>query len=1013
MAGALQLTAVQGQETSTLALNDCDLEMPRSPEEAWVFPQLLVDCIARKGVCVVQTFLTQEELQDAVDECYNLKGWAIPKKEFEAAYLGRNNSSKYTFLDADARLAQRELATSKEEIPDVPGEIPESLRGCEDLLSQVAMVLEPWGAEKLGFTLWGRTRTLARLPLASKAEENKLRPFPLSQRNYEDGKVLGHIDFLENRKLCAFLLLDAEGSEISLEPFDNQIHKPVSLDLPSNRLVLFREDLFAYSYAAKGTGSALQTHMMTESVVPNSREKTVVTVPTQLMNDSQAMIRSMACHYPGDARHQESYWLVALGGADGLVKVPVTRWDATEYFSADEKEGFTYAIHGGFCADEDVIMFDNAFFGLSDEEARVMSPAQRLVMQTGYEALQNAGVTKASAMGLRCGVYLGDSGCDWTQLFGHLAGPSRALGSAQGIGGSRLAHALGLRGPTLTVDTACSSSLVAIGVAHTALRKVSAEQVDPGVNPHVKMALAQGCNLLLSPRMYILYSGPHMLSPRGRCFTFDGTADGYARGEGCGSLTLKMSPDSEEAQLCLAMLIGSAVNQDGRSASMTAPNGPSQQQCIRTSMLESKLSASEINVAECHGTGTALGDPIEVSALRMVMQDRPLPILNTSAKTNLGHLEASAGMAGVLKCINLLNSSNCPPNNHFRNLNPHMDTNGYPVYFANELSDYGSKSGISGVSSFGFGGTNARGDLWGRAIRGSRTTELLDTGEWVVRRQLFYDRVFHYGHPGPHSSDQIYITGSGDAFTGMREMEKEILGEYSTVVQLGETGREHFRLLVNQDPNQILHPGKALAGHRHPAVGPDQRGKAASWLIDGKKDGAGAGAMYLVKLQWGFTWERGEFRVVTWEMVSTSPARLLKGIVTDFNHHYAVVGSWSSWKFQDMVRSTEDPSLWISNVRLGLSGEEEFQFVRDRDWCQVIHPGQHRVTDTQVTVCGPDDRNHGKNWLVEGKCNDVVILQLRVRDGDIQVTVHTESLGVQTWQSIEDQGREAVAIENG
>ncbi|CAE7353689.1 swnK, partial [Symbiodinium sp. CCMP2456] len=169
-------------------------------------------------------------------------------------------------------------------------------------------------------------------------------------------------------KLCAFLLLDAEGSEISLEPFDHQIHKPVSLDLPSNRLVLFREDFFAYSYTAKGTGSALQTHMMTESVVPNSREKTVVTVPTQLMNDSQAMIRSMACHYPGDARHQESYWLVALGGADGLVKVPVTRWDATEYFSADEKEGFTYAIHGGFCADEDVIMFDNAFFGLSEEE---------------------------------------------------------------------------------------------------------------------------------------------------------------------------------------------------------------------------------------------------------------------------------------------------------------------------------------------------------------------------------------------------------------------------------------------------------------------------------------------------------------------------------------------------------------------------------------------------------------------------------------------------------------------
>lgn len=972
----------QVQEQNAV-VDDCDLKLPQNEEEGSSFALRLVETLARKGWCVIETFLNKEELQEAVDDCYNLNGWALPKKEFEAAYLGRKNTSKYAFLDANARLVQKELATQADDQAHFQNAVPEGLKGPAALLHSVSAAIEPYVPSRLGFTLWGCSRVTARLPLSSKSEESSYRPFSLSQSNYEDGKVLGHIDFLENRKLCVMLLLDDDGTELILEPFDSRFCEGAQMILPTNRLVVFRQDMFSYTYRACGSGAALQVQLVTQSHVPNTRDLRVVTVPSQLMNDHQVMVRSMACHYPGNCESQSGYWAVSTVSCDGLVPVPVTRWDAAQYYSAEEKEGFTYAIHGGFCNDDDVIMFDNDFFGISETEASIMSPAQRLVLQTGYEALRNAGVSKASARGLPCGVYLGDSGCDWPQLFGHVAGPQRALGSQQSIGGSRLAHVLGLRGPTLTLDTACSSSLVAIGVAHNALRKAMPEQVDPGILPHIKMALAQGCNLLLSPRMYIQYSGPHMLSPRGRCFTFDSSADGYARGEGCGSLTLKMGPSEVEAQECLASLIGSAVNQDGRSASMTAPNGPSQQQCIRTSMIESKLSASEINVAECHGTGTALGDPIEVSALRMVMQERPSPIMNTSAKTNLGHLEASAGMAGVLKCVNILKSSTCPSNNHLRLLNPHMDTNGYPVYFANELSDYGVKSGISGVSSFGFGGTNARGDLWGRCSRGARCTELLDTGAWVLQRQLFYDRVFHYGNPGPHASDQIYIAGSWDAFTSMQEMEKQILGEYRTIVRLGETGREHFRLLVNQDPNQIIHPGQALAGPRSLALGPDRKGKVASWLIDGILDGTGAGATYMVKLEWGFTWERGEYRIVTWEpCAQEAPGR---GLPSSFNHSYSVVGSWTAWKCQEMVRSQYEEGVWITSVRLGLSGQEEFQFVRDRDWCQVIHPAASRVTRADVAIRGPDNFGHGRNWLLQGETNEIVTIKLEVLDGRIMV----------------------------
>jgi len=410
-------------------------------------------------------------------------------------------------------------------------------------------------------------------------------------------------------------------------------------------------------------------------------------------------------------------------------------------------------------------------------------------------------------------------------------------------------------------------------------------------------------------------------------------------------------------------------------------------------MVESKLSASEICVAECHGTGTALGDPIEVSALRMVMQDRPRPILNTSAKTNCGHLEASAGMAGVIKCVNLLNGSCSPPNCHLRMLNPHMDTAGYPVYFNNELSDTSANAGISGVSSFGFGGTNARGDLWARCTRGARKTTELDTGEWIKQRHLFFDRVFHYGKPGPHNSDQVYVCGSWDAFWGMHEMERVGLGEYRIKVVLGETGSEHFRIVVNQDVTQCIHPGQALAGMRSPAQGPDKTGREASWLINGNHgDDGGAGAVYEIRLVWTFNWEQGECRTVTWTPVSDSAGKAAKSS----QHNYSIMGTWTAWHMQDIVPSKEEEGLWTTSVRLGLGGQEEFQLARDRDWCQVLHPATSRAKDPLVPLCGPDNQGHGRNWLLQGLCNEVVSIQLRVLDGQISVTTASEG-SIQTW----------------
>lgn len=276
-------------------------------------------------------------------------------------------------------------------------------------------------------------------------------------------------------------------------------------------------------------------------------------------------------------------------------------------------------------------------------------------------------------------------------------------------------------------DTACSSSLVALADGHWNLRPEEPGAVTSTNNVQLQWMLALGVNQLLGPGSWIGLSAPKMLSAHGRCFTFDQSADGFNRGEGFGGCSLRDMQKAEETLDRYAMLCGSAINQDGRSASMTAPHGPSQQECIRNSLRESGITPADVRMAELHGTGTALGDPIELGALRGVMmwrgpgQRREEPIYKTSAKSNMGHLEATAGIAGFSKCVAMLMHGCCIPNVHLNQLNANADTSMYPVLFASEMSDTGN-SGNVGVSSFGFGGTNARGDVWARAQEGPFNT---------------------------------------------------------------------------------------------------------------------------------------------------------------------------------------------------------------------------------------------------------------------------------------------------
>ncbi|CAE8634931.1 unnamed protein product, partial [Polarella glacialis] len=313
-------------------------------------------------------------------------------------------------------------------------------------------------------------------------------------------------------------------------------------------------------------------------------------------------------------------------------------------------------------------------------------------------------------VGAPLAICLADIGTDFDPFLGFFDAPEQWLAAAASRGvpaAGRLGYHLGTTGPISSVDTACSSSLVATNLLHSMLRT--------GANSSVDTALSQSMMNLLNPFPYIGLSGAGMLSRSGRCLSFDQAANGYARGEGIAGIVLRVAGRSEDVQDRLGAYLCGFINQDGRSASLTAPNGPAQQACIRSSLRDAGLTPGDIWITENHGTGTALGDPIEVGSVRGVFHGRGCRVLPiTGGKSNTGHSEATAGASGILKTLCSLMHATVPPQNHLKFLNAHIDDAGFPAHFPVELwdLDVGREGAVGGLNSFGFGGTNSRGELW-------------------------------------------------------------------------------------------------------------------------------------------------------------------------------------------------------------------------------------------------------------------------------------------------------------
>jgi 3-oxoacyl-(acyl-carrier-protein) synthase/SAM-dependent methyltransferase len=416
-------------------------------------------------------------------------------------------------------------------------------------------------------------------------------------------------------------------------------------------------------------------------------------------------IAGMAMRFPGGVTTPERFWQALCEGEDLIGPISPERWDAREYLHADQDQaGTMYDPHGGFLSDVDA--FDAEFFGINQREAASMDPQQRILLELTWEALERAAIQPKSLFNKSAGVFLGLSNCDYAR---QTMRDLREIDAYTGVGGSlsitagRISYFLGTQGPALVVDTACSASLVALHLAVQSLRR---KEID--------LAIVGAANLILSPELNVGFSRTRMLSPSGRSKTFDAAADGYVRSEGCGVVVLKRLADArQDGDPVIAIVAGSAINQDGRSAGLTAPNGPAQEKVIRAALEDASLPAAAISFVEAHGTGTPLGDPMEIQAMSAVYgvgRAATEPLRTGSVKTNLGHTEAAAGLAGLMKVVLMMQPGHgIVPQLHFRNPNPKIDWAHLPIEVPTAFTPWPATGRAlhAGVSSFGFSGTNA------------------------------------------------------------------------------------------------------------------------------------------------------------------------------------------------------------------------------------------------------------------------------------------------------------------
>jgi len=825
-------------------------------------------CVFEKGFCVLKVCQMSKDVGktlEAVIEAGNEGRLGRLPQEVEEGYLGGGGRGKVAWLD-----------------PDEPDMLSDDLLSQNDRnLTRLATIFQPFSEDALGKCIEERTPALVSLSLQDEEEEDY--PFPVA-----DDRTLG--DFLGTWRrglLRVVHFMGPEACDVLLEAKDG----PKAEALPSrqdsvgiqagpNTLVMFRPDCYSYSCTSEAAVLTMMTSFL--SAAPHfvlsgwEGDTTLLSAiaggpPPPSWNEH---INVMNCNTRLGASWDEPEMLTAglQGGCDTVVEIPHTRFDVNFYFCDEPDEvqfgpPRTIQRHTSFV--DAIDLFDNKYFEINSNEATGMDPLQRQVLEVGGACLYQQGITKkvSNRRSHHAGCSVGLDKADFPTL--NVDTGSAAGNNALAIIANRFSFTFNMKGPNYICDTACSASLTATHLAKLMLL----ERVwDP-----LEFHIAIGTHLCLSPGPWIGCSMSHMVSPQGRCFTFNATANGYLRGEGTSGQFLKFGPDEKEKE---AIYRASQCGQDGRSASLTAPNGPAQEEIINKAIREANMTPPESTVWECHGTGTSLGDPIEVGAIRKIQikHERSEPLMMSTSKSNIGHLEGGAAMAAMCKCVQTVIHTQCYPSLHLNQLNPHLEHSTFDSFLEAETNAFPFEQGNCHVSSFGFGGTNGHVVYWGRNVARQPSSikeqilrrmskmappEVRPIGdnpdEWesdlpdadVRPGDQFIVRFSSEDPPdapirwerGPTTAEAeeeedddafFSITGNFNGWEEDRMAPGDVPGQYVTTATIPAGGVLEFRFLKDGDPDKIICPEVPHCSRRTaPILGPE-KGLSHSWAVRGE-----------------------------------------------------------------------------------------------------------------------------------------------------------------------------------
>jgi polyketide synthase-associated protein len=842
------------------------------PGKAGDFGSDIVDCLRMKGYCILSDLISEEGVALARADVHALgaaRKLQRPSSLIQEGLLGPDGSSRIVMMqptDLDGGEAAQAL--------DGHG-----LRDVDLLMWALGKVIEPH-QESIGMNCGARSPGVVHHTGVLETDDVD------GDVELNDEEATRWLPIFVRQKILALVFLGPSHGSLELRPYDDDAH-PFELTLTPGVAMLVRTDQLAFRLnlrdgmdAATVTCSFLQDDIMRMHKVQRQAHMTPVSLELEKWVESrilelstirddeddatwdvsiprayvvamnhnftsrqQVAVRGMCGRLPSDW-NAENLFLALNAAPDLVVEVPFQRWDHSTIY--DEAEDCwrqdppkTNCKHASFI--EGVDLFDNKMFGLSAAEAKSMDPAQRQILEVSYEVLHKSGMRKNTMMNSNCGVFVGVGASEW--IFaerGFDLGSFEATSVSSCITAGRVSFSLGLKGACLAIDTEAAASLNAVYWATEGVQSKGRGQVH-------EQSIALGVHLAVAKKWWPSMSAAGFLNPAGRCFTFDASARGYVRGEGCAGIVVRplegksVDEDSYDDDLPLdGMIAGGAINNSGRTAGMNAPSGPAEQQVLAESCRKAGITVLDIDAVECHGAGSMLADAVEVAscvhALRNVVDARNEPLILSSVKTSLGNGVEVAGVTALIKMLYTLKWGFLPGNLHLRELNPHIaEMEDAPVQMNSESISYRLRSAFCGVSGRGFGGNNVN-----IICHGSADEERRPLPQPLPEERRA--RIAYWPAGGGHLDARsrpkkgYSLVGTWDSWSAPAEMEKEADDRYGATIVIGKNLWEQFRILIDGDSKKVLHPRENAAPKGTTVFGPELPSVASeyAWFVDAR-----------------------------------------------------------------------------------------------------------------------------------------------------------------------------------